>query len=299
MKQKLFFLLGFVALVLVVVGTIRMIAGRGPKDGELKVDSQPSAAVFLNDKHIGRTPYKEKTAAGEYTVKIVPEGGVTQLASWEGKITIGQNLLTYVNADLTESELSSAIDVLWLEKITSNQSELVVTSNPDGASVLLDDETKGVAPLTIPAVSAGDHTLTVTSPGFVTRTIKIKTTAGYRLLGSIKLALFAGATPTPEASPSPTISGTPKVTPTGSPKVTPTKSASTVADPPKPFVIIKETPTGFLRVRMEPSTSASEAGRVNPGEKYTIFDTSGSWYQIKYNGTNEGWISGQYAEKVE
>ena len=51
------------------------MGGRSPKEGELKVDSNNSAGIFLGTNHVGRTPYDEKTAAGEYTIKLVPESG--------------------------------------------------------------------------------------------------------------------------------------------------------------------------------------------------------------------------------
>ena len=300
MKRKIFFLISLVGLVLVVAAAVHFLGNRGPKQGELRVDSQPVATIFLDNKNIGKTPYKDKIQAGEYTIKLVPETTTTQLTSWQGKVVVGGNLLTYVNANLSESELTTAIDVVWLEKITSKQSEFSVTTSPDGATVLVDDVTRGVTPLSLSDIAPGDHSVSITSVGFLTRTLKIRTTPGYRLIANLKLAL-SGATPTPEATPTTSPAPSGKTTPT--PKLSPTKtatgSATKVADPPKPFVVIKDTPTGFLRVRMEASTSASEAGRVNPGEKYTIVDTKSGWYQIKYDGTNEGWVSAQYTEKVE
>lgn len=294
MRRKIGFLIGLVGLVLLVIVLVKVLSGRTPKLGILKVNSSPTASIFLDNKHIGRTPYEDKVTSGEYTVKIVPESTVSSLASWQGKVTIGANTLTYINRDLSESELTSAGEVLWLEKISSRLSEISVTTSPDGATLLVDNENKGNTPTLVQNIEGGDHTITVTSPGFLTRTLKVKTTNGYRLTAAIQLALSPGSTtPTPEASPSPTISGSPKPTP----KVSPTKAA--VADPPKPFVIIKDTPTGFLRVRMGPSSSATEAAQVKPGEKYTFFDTQNGWYEIKFNGVDTGWVSGQYVEKVE
>ena len=51
-------------------------------------------------------------------------------------------------------------------------------------------------------------------------------------------------------------------------------------DPAKPFVTIKDTPTGFLRVRMEPSTAATEAAQVKPGEKYVFPKSEVNWKKI-------------------
>ena len=79
---------------------------------------------------------------------------------------------------------------------------------------MLDDEIKGMTPVSIPDITAGSHTITITSQGFVTRTLKVQITAGYRLITAVNLALSSGG-PTPEASPSPTIKVSGKPTPTG------------------------------------------------------------------------------------
>jgi len=293
MKRKIVFLGGLIILVVAVALLVKLLTNRGPKQGELRVDSSPAASIFLDNKNIGRSPFIDKVTSGSYTIKLVPDATSTQLVPWEGQIVVGQNVLTYVNASLSESELSSAVDVLWLEKISSKNAELSVTTNPDGATVLVDDVTRGVTPISIADITPGDHVVTVTSVGFLARTLKIKMTPGYRLIVTMKLGLSPGGTP-PTASPTAILTGT--VTPT--PKVA-TTSGSTQPDPAKPFLTVKDTPTGFLRVRMEPSTSATEAGRVNPGDKFHIDDSQNGWYQIKFDGTNDGWVSGQYVDKTE
>ncbi len=296
MKRKAFFIVLFVGFLLLIAGVMKFISSRTPKEGELRVESSPTVSVFLDNKHMGRTPFKEKVTAGEYTLRLVPETNTSETSSWQGKIIISPNLLTYVNAILSDSELSSAIDILWLEKSVSKKPELSVITNPDGATVLINDTSKGVTPTTISDLDSGEETLTIASHGFLTRTMKVRLTPGFKLIASFKLAL-SGAVPTPEATPDMTVSGTPSPTL----KVTPTKAASSSAtsDPKKPFVIIKDTPTGFLRVREEPSTSATEAARVNPGEKYHLVSEKSGWFEITYEPNKDGWISGQYAEKVE
>ena len=292
MKRKIYFLVSIIGLALIVVAFIRFVSSRGPKEGELRVDSYPTASVFLDNANIGNTPYRDKVISGEHELKLVPGTTSSRLVSWQGKVKIGQNLLTYVNATLSESELTTAVDVVWLEKITSKLSELSVTTAPDGATVSIDEVTKGVTPLTIQDISQGEHTVKISSPGFQTRSLTIRTTAGYRLIASLKLALSSGGA-TAEASPSALPAKTPILTQSS------TQSASQLPDPKKPFVIIKETPTGFLRVREDASTTASESGRVNPGEKYRILDSKNGWYNISLGDNKTGWISGQYAQEIE
>ncbi len=284
MKRKIGFLVSVLVLIVLIVGGVKLFSGGGSKEGVLKVASNPTASVFLDNKHVGRTPVETKVASGDYTIRLVPETTTQALASWQDSIKIAPDILTYVNANLAESEFTTSVETMWLEKITSKLAEVAVRTNPDGAMASIDGETKGITPISIPNITAGDHALAIISSGFLPRNIKIKTTAGYKLNAVVKLAL-SGETP-PEASPSPT------------PQSTPTKATSST-DPITPFVTIKDTPTGFLRVRLEPSTSASEAARINPGEKYHIEDEKTGWYQIKYDAKNLGWISGQYATKTE
>lgn len=297
MKRKIVFFSLLIVIVLVIFGVIKLITSRTPKEGELRVESTPSVSVFLDNKRLGQTPYREKVQSGEYTLRLVPDSATSDIAPWQGKISVGPNLLTYVNAVLSDSELSSAVDILWLEKSIANKPELSVITNPDGASVVVDDATKGITPLTLQDLAVGDHSLTVTSPGFLTRTMKIKMTNGYKLIASLKLALSAAGSQESQASGSAVApaSSTPAPTPTAKAGSTATSSAT----PKKPYVTIKDTPTGFLRVRMSPSTGATEAAQVKPGEKYSLFDEESGWYEISYDGTNKGWISGTYATKTE
>ncbi len=297
MKRKGFFILLIVGVLLLIFGVMKFISSRTPKEGQLRVESAPTVSIFLDNKHMGRTPFKEKVTAGEYTLRLVPETTTGETSAWQGKIIINPNLLTYVNAVLSDSELSSAIDILWLEKSVAKKPELSVLTSPDGATVLINDSSKGITPMTISDLESGEETLTIASPGFLTRTMKVRLTPGFKLIASLKLAL-SGAAPVEEPTAEATsLSGTPAPTL----KVTPTKAASSsaTADPKKPYVIIKDTPTGFLRVRVDATTSATEAARVNPGEKYHVVSEKSGWYEISYEPTKDGWISGQYAEKVE
>lgn len=290
MKRKIGFFTGILAITLLLLGLVKYIGGMKPKEGFLTVHSTQSASVFLDNKHIGRTPVQKYTvASGDYSVRIVPESTVTALASWQGSVKIASDILTYVNASLGESEFASSVEVMWLEKIMSKLAEVAVTTNPDGATASLDGATKGITPISIPNVSAGDHSLAIASPGFVSRNMKVKTTAGYKLNAVVKLALSSEA---PQ-----------EVSPSSTPVPSPTKTAGVATDPAKPFVTIKDTPdirkNNGLNVRMEPSKTATVAAQVQPGEKYHIEDEKIGWYQIKYDAKNLGWISGQYATKTE
>jgi hypothetical protein len=308
MKRKIVFLLILLGIVGCIVAIVQIIKGKAPKQGVLKINANPASSVFLDNKHLGKTPYQDNINEGEYEIKLVSESTTVLASSWQGKVKVYGNLLTYINADLAESDFNSASDILWLEKITSNQSEISVITNPDGAAISIDGESKGITPSSLTGISPGDHTIAVSSPGFAPRSFKAKTTVGYKLFVVIKLALSSRTDDltttliaTSSASPSSILRPTPlsivKETLTPTEKITPTGISG--PNPVKPYVIIKETPTGFLRVRTEPTTQSSESARVNPGETYPYLDTKNGWFQISVSESLNGWISGQYGTKVE
>lgn len=292
-KKIIFAALGILIIVLLFFG-VRLIFSKESGPAVLKISANPAATIFLDGAHLGQTPYEDKVKPGEYTLKLVPTPE-SKAVFWEAKIKFNAGVLTVVNRDLTDSEPTSAGEVLTLEKISGQSAEIVVISTPDGAIINLDNVNHGETPLRLPKIDPGDHDLTLSKTGFIDRTLKIRTTTGFKLTASFQLALDSSAA-TVSASPSPTPSTT-----SASPKptATPKANATSSAQLSRPYVQILDTPTGFLRVRMEPSTSATEAAQVKPGETFPLLDQQSGWYQIKYQGTSKGWISGQYAEKFE
>jgi uncharacterized protein YgiM (DUF1202 family) len=64
-------------------------------------------------------------------------------------------------------------------------------------------------------------------------------------------------------------------------------------------VIIKETETGWLKVRENNSASSKEVIKVKPGEQYVLLSEEKDWYKIDLGSSKSGWISATYAEKSE
>lgn len=309
MKQKVFFIAGVFLFVGLAVLVIRLVSGLQPKQGELRIESQPEVAAYLDNKSIGKTPIKKpllKVDGGEHTLKLASDLSPA-LASWESKIRIVPNTVTAVTVVLSESELTNQSDVLWMEYIGGKKAEVIFQSDPDGAIVMVDQDMKGVTPLTLSDLSEGKHEVFVSARGYLPRTVTVKVTPGYRINAQFQLALSPGTdwaatpTPTPSATESAQISLSP--TPPGGtkkPSITPTGTVeSEKPEPKKPYAIVKDTPTGFLRLRMEPSTTATEVAKLNPGEKFTILSEESGWYELLYSPTQNGWASGQYLTKVE
>lgn len=268
-------------LVVVILVAVLSFAGykfffsRIANVGGLKVSSNPKSSIFLNDKLLGKTPYDDKYPAGEYILKLIPEDSSTTAASWQKKINISPSLLTYVNRELGASELSSAGDILFLEKIPDKEAQVAIFSTPDAATVVLDGQEKGVSPLVLRDVVAGEHDVAVSSPGFSSRTVRIQAVTGYKLTVEYQLAILAENNATSSAT---------------------TKDSTT---PGKPYVVIKDTPTGFLRVRSGPATTATETAQIKPGDKYSLLGEESGWYKISFDDGKDGWISSRYADKTE
>lgn len=271
-----------VAIILILAGAgaigfgvFSYFQGRKPNAG-LRVESTPASLVYVDNVQLGQTPLEKIFKPGEVTIKLLPTSTSLSLTSYQTKVRLTSNTITVVKRDFSDSDMASSGEVVNLEPQSGKMASLaVVTSNPGSASVTLDGQPQGFSPLLIPSVPAGDHQLGISAPGFTPRTVSAKAVLGYKLNVNVKLASLPAPTPTPTATPSATLE--------------------------KPYVEIKTTPTGWLRVRLSPSTSATEAGRVQPGDKLPLLNSKPGWYQIKINldATSSGWISAQYADKFE
>jgi type IV pilus assembly protein PilC len=84
------------------------------------------------------------------------------------------------------------------------------------------------------------------------------------------------------------------------PEITPDASAENISENNTQKTIeIMETGTGFLNVRGLPSKTGKKVGQVKPGDKFEILEEQESWYRIKFDEEKEGWVSGEYAEKID
>lgn len=286
MKKKLLLLLFLFFAFGVFVLVRYFLSKRENSYGRLKVQSSPVSSIFLNNLAIGRTPFEDKVKEGEYILKLIPEGVATDTASWQGKIKIYQNSLTYVERELGSSDLTSAGSIFSTTKMmtkpkAANFGEIEVETEPAGAMVYLDNDEKGLAPLILTDVPAGDHELSVFSPNFFRRSQKINVDPGFRVIAQFKLAIDPSQK---------------KIEIKDEEEE---KKATESAQTKKTYVEVLDTPTGWLRVRSEPSINASEAARVKPKDKFELLEEQNGWYKINYEKDREGWISSQYAKKVE
>ena len=259
-----------------VVGVVLFIVGSfKPKAAGITIESIPASSVIIDGEQVGRTTYSGTRKPGEITVKLIPESFEAPLAPFETKVTLVAGIETVIKREFGESDESSSGEIISFEKIGGKEASLSIVSIPDAAQISIDGSIRGFAPYKTSSIVPGEHQVIVYAPGYSEKSFSLRATEGYKLTAVVKLKpngeeVISDETESPE-------------------------------EPKQEEVEILSTPTGFLRVRSEPSTAGEEVAQVEPGETYPYLDTDEDtgWFQIEYADGEEGWISNQYAEKVE
>lgn len=270
-------------LIVIILFVLGILAGAGflawsllkPKTAGIYVETSPASSVFIDGEQVGRTPYDATRNAGEIVVKLVPETIDKPLSPYEVKVTLTPGVKTMIKREFGDSEETSAGEIVSFEKLGGSEANISVVSIPDAAQVAIDGQIRGFAPYKASAIAAGEHSLVVSYEGYESRTISVKAIEGYRLTAVVKLR------------------------PTGEVKAE--EKQEPKEEEKKIMVEILSTPTGFLRVRAEPSTAATEVSQVKPGERFAFIEENETkdWIKIEYEKGKEGWVSSQYAKKVE
>lgn len=258
----------------------------------LEIATTPTATVFINGENKGETPFSDKNIKpGTYSLKLVPTSG-TNLPTFETKIDLVSKASTIISRTFTESELDSSGYTLQLQEEASGETFLSVISDPDNVSINIDDKPNGFTPLSKIPTTPGAHSLVIDSPGYIEQTLSVNAVKGYNLIVNFKLAgqtitLNPPVTSTPSASLTPQASGSP------SPVIISN-------DPLKPYVLVGETGTGWLRIRKDSSGTSEELGKADTGEKlkYLGESTDLGWHKIEFEGSI-GWVSGKYVTIVK
>lgn len=299
--RKKWLIVAAAVLVLALVGLVvknKFLDRQAP--AALQIATIPPSVIFIDGVQVGTTGemgyIDDKIEPGEHTIRLVPETDDENLISWEGKVNLTSGVMVVINQVLADSQTNSSGEILTLEKIGSrDKSSLSVISVPDNMVIKIDGEPEGFTPKTFDDWQPGSYQVMVGSAGsgYQGKTISAKTIAGYRLIVNVQLAkeiegieeatasaeekeLEQETTPMPEAEGTPT------------------------PELERPYVKIKDTPTGWLRVREGSSTGDSELAKVEPGETYPYLEEEeNGWYKIEYEEGKEGWISSTYAELVE
>jgi hypothetical protein len=228
--------------------------------------------VYINNEQVGKTPYTGEFSAKEVIVKLVPESFDKPLSPFETKVTLEAGIKTIVRRKFGEREEQSAGEVISFEKGDPKNTSIAVVTIPDAAKVNLDSKFIDVSPLKADDITSGNHQIVVSAEGYLERSFIVRAEPGFNMTVIVTLAKDINYSPIQNTTEEPVIES-------------PT------------YIKILDTPTGFLRVRSQPASSADEVGRVTPGKVYQLEepDQKDGWYNIQYEEGKQGWISSEYA----
>lgn len=263
-KKTIFAILILISVVALLIrysgAAAEIFLGIKARSGVSILSEPDGATVFLDSKEVGKTPYEDKDLdVREYDIKVSKDD-----ASWQGKVKLTPKTLTIVNRDLAKSEGSSSGEILTLERGKG----MTIISNPSDAEVEIDGKSYSKTPTNID-ISSGEHTITISHTNYLKRSIRANLPDNFKLTVSVDLALS-------EAD----------LTTTSAPVITQT-----------PEVIVKDTPTGFLRVRDKASTAGKELTRVNVGDTLILLEELSGWMRVRLISGTEGYVSSTYVEK--
>ena len=297
MKKKLLIIIILIVLFLIFLGIRFYFFNKDAAMGRVRIMTSPSAGVFVDNVAVGKTPFESTLKPGEYQIKLIPEGENTKTVSWQGKVQLHANALTYVSRELGTSELTSAGETLTITKMekkpTGEKGELYIETEPAGGIVYLDNDQKGIAPIRLQDVPVGDHEVSVYLPGFFRRSQKIHIEKAYTLNAAFKLALDKSHKTLEDEVKEKEVEASQeaKRKEEEEKKISPTKAAAAS----ETTLTILDTPTGFLNVRSEPSTAGEIITTVDPGDEFEYTGEQDGWYEIT-TPEGSGWVSGDYVE---
>lgn len=277
-------------IVLITVSTLLFVGGAAffligflkPKPAGIYISTDPQSDVYINGTFSGKTPFQKTLDSGTIGLKLVPTDPQANLFPFETKLTLTSGIQTIVRREFGKNEDASGGDILSFESEGGRDAGMVVVSTPDNAQVSIDGVPRGFAPYKASSITPAEHQVIIKAPGYTDRIMTVSTKPGYRLTLFAKLA---------KSEDSPVLGATPSPTPA-----------------PLQFVLILNTPTGYLRVRTLPGTKGEEIGQVKPGDKFGYLDTDPDtgWLKIQFEEPQPGlpkgiigWVSNQYAKLVD
>lgn len=263
MKKTVVYILVIISILVLILRFSSLIVdvlGIKQRSGVSITTSPADATVYLNNREVGKTPHEVKDLeVGEYIVRLEKDQDL-----WQGSVRLNSGTVTIVNRDLANDQPSSAGEVLTLTKGQG----LTLISNPKGAKVTIDGKEVGVTPLDIDS-EEGEHTIFVEHSNYIKRSIRVYLPEGFNLAIVSDLALSEA-------------------------------DLSTIATPvikETLEVVVKDTPTGFLRVRDKPSLKGVEIAQVKPQDRLILLEELTGWVRVRLSDDTEGYVSSTYIEK--
>lgn len=304
---------------------------------QVEVTESMVAQVYLDGLHYGHTPFEKKDIRpGTYTLRVEP--GEKDKKPYETQIHLYPNTITSVMWSFKGAEPTGSGEIYELEPLASqDRSELSVITVPEGAKISLDTKSYGLSPVVVESAPVGSAALSIEAVAHVKKSTPIELMPGFRLNVFARLNKEADALAQPGDGSDQALSGDltdinsadtdstdsidnqgqvqadtlpgsdslpTDTNPNASPMPTtasPIPSSARTAiltEPTKPYALINETGTGWLRVRSQASSVGEEVARVDVGGKYKYFSSLNGWLEIEYESGKTGWISGQYADVI-
>lgn len=264
MKKALFLILILISLIILTIrfASLPISQFLGFKDqAGLRILSVPEGAeVFINQALVGKTPFEDSNlSAKEYTINLIYNE-----ASWAGKVKLSNSTLTVVNRELSKEPTASSGEVLSLDKGRG----ATIISMPSGVDIEIDGKEYGKTPLAVD-ITEGEHVFVLSKNNYLKRSIKALVPVGYNLQLNVDLALSEA-------------------------------NLATIITPPikkAKVVVVKDTPTGFLRIRDKPSLVGNEITRVSPGDELVLLEEQTNWARVRLLNNQEGYVSTEYIEE--
>ncbi len=263
-----------ISLTALCIAGFFLIGYLNPKPGGIRIETTPTASVYIDDLLVGETPFQGTHDAGKILLRLVPQGSSENLIPFETSITLISGVETAVGRNFASTEDKSSGYVISFDESGSGVAGLAAISQPENAQVLIDGVSRGFSPYISSTISPAMHTITIKSPGYSDFSSTVKTLDGYRLTFYVKLGKGI--------------------------------SEESMALDKKVVqkVTILDTPTGYLRVRTLPGENGEEIAQVDSGSSFAYLDTdvATGWIEIQYQASKSGlpsgitgWVSGKYA----
>ena len=183
-----------------------------------------------------------------------------------------------IDWEFGKNEKESGGYILYLEKTgDKKKAGLMVNTNPEKSTVVVENEVKGLAPIRLSDIGEGDKHLALSFPNHKTVDIFMKSLKEYQLVVEAILAEDEIIIKDDEEIENPDL----------------------ITIPTTINIKIKETETGWLRVRDASSSASREVTKVKPGEIYPMLEENTDWYKLDLGNSKSGWISSIYGEKSE
>ncbi len=270
--------------------------------GGIKITSNVTSDVFLDGKKSGVTPFtKDPLDTKRYTLKLVPSDGK---APYETTLKVGANVQTTLDWTFGATpEANSGLQFDVENAKSASSAELEFVTIPDTIPITIDGTVKGFSPLVVTDLAEGEHQIKFQAPGYDPLATGINLVKGKRM---VLRATLAKRPVVMDASASasllvPTPLPSVLVIKTAIPKLVASASAAPITIP-KPYILVLDTPTGFLRVRNAPVADATEVTRILSGVALPYAgETTNGWFSVKYSkiATSSGWVSATYSQLVK